>query len=59
MCLGSRFRAMLGLASWTIPVIREILTRWDQQDLRGETLISDHSDHTLGHTQMATEEKAS
>ena len=40
-------------------MIREILTRWDQQDLRGETLISDHSDHTLGHTQMATEEKAS
>lgn len=50
---------MLGLASRTIPVIREILTRWDQQDLRGETLISDHSDHTLGHTQMATEEEAS
>lgn len=49
---------MLEVAAWIIPVIRKIQTRWGQQDLGEEKLIT----VTIPpgkHTHVATDKKAS
>lgn len=54
---GSTFHWMLRLAAWPDPVVREILTRWAQLDLGGDSPVT--VNHTIWDTQMATGEKAS